>query len=115
MPRTCREPVRRHYGGQRRSVPRWPGKSSADTLGRAAAPLSRAGRDITSLSEALAVRACRSIATIACLAAALAPAPAPAQAPQTHQHSFGDAAKWSQIFDDPQRDAWQKPHEVITA
>jgi predicted methyltransferase len=38
-----------------------------------------------------------------------------AQSPQTHQHSFGDAEKWSQVFDDPKRDAWQKPHEVIQA
>jgi len=42
-------------------------------------------------------------------------APAAAQSPQTHQHSFGDAGKWAQIFDDPKRDAWQKPHEVIQA
>ena len=42
-------------------------------------------------------------------------APAAAQSPDTHQHSFGDAQKWSQVFDDPKRDAWQKPHEVIQA
>jgi predicted methyltransferase len=41
--------------------------------------------------------------------------PAAAQSPHTHDHSFGDAQKWAQIFDDPQRDAWQKPHEVIQA
>jgi len=41
--------------------------------------------------------------------------PAAAQSPHTHQHSFGGAEKWAQIFDDPQRDAWQKPHEVIQA
>jgi predicted methyltransferase len=34
---------------------------------------------------------------------------------QQHQHSFGDAQKWARVFDDPQRDAWQKPHEVIEA
>jgi predicted methyltransferase len=44
--------------------------------------------------------------------AALAGA-ARAQAPATHQHQFGDAARWTPIFDDPRRDAWQKPHEVI--
>ena len=33
----------------------------------------------------------------------------------THQHSFADADKWAHVFDDPQRDAWQKPHEVIAA
>jgi ubiquinone/menaquinone biosynthesis C-methylase UbiE len=38
-----------------------------------------------------------------------------AQAPHTHQHSFGDADKWAKVFDDPERDAWQKPHEVIEA
>jgi SAM-dependent methyltransferase len=40
---------------------------------------------------------------------------AAAQAPHTHQHSFGNAEKWAQVFDDPARDAWQKPHEVIQA
>lgn len=40
---------------------------------------------------------------------------ATAQSPHTHQHSFSDAEKWSHIFDDPERDAWQKPHEVIQA
>lgn len=37
------------------------------------------------------------------------------QSPHTHQHSFGDAQRWSKVFDDPERDAWQKPHEVIRA
>ncbi len=37
------------------------------------------------------------------------------QTAETHQHSFGDAAKWAKVFDDPARDAWQKPHEVIQA
>jgi predicted methyltransferase len=41
--------------------------------------------------------------------------PAAAQSPHTHQHSFGGAEKWAQVFDDPKRDAWQKPHEVIQA
>lgn len=38
-----------------------------------------------------------------------------AQVPHSHQHSFGDADKWAKVFDDPERDAWQKPHEVIEA
>jgi predicted methyltransferase len=42
-------------------------------------------------------------------------APATAQTPHTHQHSFGDADRWAKVFDDPERDAWQKPHEVIKA
>jgi ubiquinone/menaquinone biosynthesis C-methylase UbiE len=54
-----------------------------------------------------------------CLAAiygaAVAAAPAAAQSPPTHQHSFDNAEKWAHVFDDPKRDAWQKPHEVIEA
>lgn len=38
-----------------------------------------------------------------------------AQAPHTHQHSFADADKWKEVFDDPARDEWQKPHQVIDA
>lgn len=38
-----------------------------------------------------------------------------AQSPMTHQHSFGDAKQWAHVFDDPKRDEWQKPHEVIKA
>jgi predicted methyltransferase len=49
------------------------------------------------------------------LACALLAAPADAQSPSTHHHSFGDAEKWSHVFDDPKRDAWQKPHQVIQA
>jgi len=40
---------------------------------------------------------------------------AAAQTPHTHQHRFSDAEKWARVFDDPERDAWQKPHEVIQA
>jgi len=42
-------------------------------------------------------------------------APASAQSPATHQHSFSDAEQWAHVFDDPKRDEWQKPHEVIQA
>ena len=41
--------------------------------------------------------------------------PATAQSPHTHDHSFSGAAHWAKIFDDPKRDVWQKPHEVIQA
>lgn len=40
---------------------------------------------------------------------------AAAQTPHTSRHSFGDAERWARVFDDPERDAWQKPHEVIQA
>jgi SAM-dependent methyltransferase len=42
-------------------------------------------------------------------------APLPAQMHHTHHHSFEDAEKWAQEFDDPKRDEWQKPHQVIQA
>ncbi len=32
-----------------------------------------------------------------------------------HHHRFDDPARWSKSFDDPARDAWQKPDEVIRA
>lgn len=47
--------------------------------------------------------------------AGLPAGPATAQSPHTHQHSFSDAERWAQVFDDPKRDAWQKPHDVIQA
>lgn len=37
------------------------------------------------------------------------------QAPHSHQHQFGDADKWAAVFDDPKRDEWQKPNEVVKA
>jgi len=49
------------------------------------------------------------------LGIAFFPLLAAAQQPHSHQHSFGDAEKWAQVFDDPERDAWQKPHAVIQA
>jgi predicted methyltransferase len=59
----------------------------------------------TSFTAALALSVC----------GGLLAGPSVAQSPHTHQHSFGDAEKWAQVFDDPERDAWQKPHEVIQA
>lgn len=52
---------------------------------------------------------------LAFLVAALPAGQSLAQAPHRHDHGFGDAEKWSKVFDDPKRDAWQKPHEVIRA
>lgn len=43
------------------------------------------------------------------------PAPGGTVSPPSHEHRFSDAERWSKIFDDPARDAWQKPDEVIRA
>ena len=52
-------------------------------------------------------------------APAAAPAsPPPAQAPSddaTSTHRFTGVDRWVRIFDDPDRDAWQKPQEVVRA
>ena len=49
------------------------------------------------------------------IAALLGAGGAVAQAPHTHEHSFSGAENWAQVFDNPERDRWQKPHEVIMA
>ena len=41
--------------------------------------------------------------------------PALAQSPDHANHKFSGAEHWAKVFDDPERDKWQKPHEVITA
>ncbi len=41
------------------------------------------------------------------------PAPGGMVSPPTHQHRFDDPKAWSRVFDDPARDKWQKPGEVI--
>ena len=52
---------------------------------------------------------------VALAGVALTAGSAAAQTPHTRDHSFGDSEKWAKVFDDPKRDAWQKPHEVIRA
>lgn len=42
-------------------------------------------------------------------------AAAQAQTPHTHEHRFSGAERWARVFDDPARDRWQKPDEVIAA
>ena len=42
-------------------------------------------------------------------------APAAPQSPAEHEHDFDDAERWARVFDDPKRDEWQKPQEVIQA
>jgi ubiquinone/menaquinone biosynthesis C-methylase UbiE len=33
----------------------------------------------------------------------------------TARHSFDDVEHWSSVFDDPKRDEWQKPDEIVKA
>lgn len=59
-------------------------------------------------------------------AAAPAAAPSPSEQPAaastpggphdaTAHEPFTDAARWAKLFDDPERDTWQKPSEVVSA
>ena len=54
-------------------------------------------------------------ARLLALALSLGAGLAAAQSPSTHEHRFSGAERWAHVFDDPARDAWQKPHEVIEA
>lgn len=55
-------------------------------------------------------------AALAFLIALLLPsAPTAAQTHPTHRHSFKDTQHWTRVFDDPARDEWQRPQEVIKA
>ena len=40
---------------------------------------------------------------------------APARHDATAHHPFDDVPQWVAVFDDPKRDAWQRPDDVITA
>jgi ubiquinone/menaquinone biosynthesis C-methylase UbiE len=65
------------------------------------------------------------VATVAPLPAAEPPTalqPSAAASPDgaapfraTSRHSFEDVAHWQAVFDDPARDAWQKPTELVAA
>jgi ubiquinone/menaquinone biosynthesis C-methylase UbiE len=44
-----------------------------------------------------------------------APAAARESTDATTHHSFGDVEHWKQVFDDPKRDAWQKPDALVAA
>ncbi|MBI3768208.1 MAG: class I SAM-dependent methyltransferase [Deltaproteobacteria bacterium] len=45
------------------------------------------------------------------------PVPSPTHVPfaATSRHPFDDVAHWASVFDDPARDVWQKPRDVVGA
>ena len=64
------------------------------------------------------IRAIISILTVGIAIILMSAAAAQTIAPMQQQHvghSFDDAEKWAKVFDDPQRDALQKPDEVLDA
>lgn len=62
-------------------------------------------RRLASFACAVALASCFALATSATFA----------QSPSTHHHRFSDAERWAQVFDDPKRDVWQKPDDVMRA
>lgn len=58
-------------------------------------------------------------AAAATRSAPVPPAPtataAPFAATPGSRHDFADVAQWRRVFDDPARDAWQKPRELVAA
>ena len=56
-----------------------------------------------------------SLAAFCFASAVLIAGPSAAQSPHTMDHSFSGAEQWAKLFDDPKRDASQKPREVIDA
>jgi ubiquinone/menaquinone biosynthesis C-methylase UbiE len=53
-----------------------------------------------------------------CLVACGSSAPAPQAPPAQHDampHRFENADQWAKVFDAPDRDAWQKPEDVVAA
>ena len=71
---------------------------------------------LTAPRIAASVGAMLLVASLACAdehAAHAAPAHGAHDA--TARHSFDDVEHWSRVFDDPARDAWQKPAEVVAA
>jgi SAM-dependent methyltransferase len=44
-----------------------------------------------------------------------APPAEPSREPPAYEHRFENADQWARLFDDPARDAWQKPERVVAA
>lgn len=61
------------------------------------------------------MRAARLALGLLLLAAAAPAAPPTPSDRATATHSFADVAQWAKVFDDPRRDAWQKPRELVAA
>src|SRR5262245_20064242 len=62
-------------------------------------------------------RACAVASVLLALASACAlhaETPRPSDDATSH-HDFADVRYWSSVFDDPARDAWQKPDELVAA
>src|SRR5579859_1655667 len=58
-------------------------------------------------------RLAASVLVVALLSACAGQRPAPAAQPAPLVHRFTDPEQWSKRFDDPARDAWQKPADVV--
>jgi len=60
-------------------------------------------------------RACAVVVMLTLASACALRAEAPRSDDATSHHDFADVPYWSAVFDDPARDAWQKPKELVAA
>src|SRR5262245_8649989 len=82
-----------------------------------APPLERGARRGYAGAVALTMGERRSavVALVLMLASACALRAEPPSDAATSHHDFADVPYWSMVFDDPGRDAWQKPAELVAA
>lgn len=70
---------------------------------------------LTVRAGAQVLRAALAVATIVVGIASCAGAEHAKADGATSHRKFDDAAHWSSVFDDPKRDGWQKPDEIVAA
>lgn len=87
---------------------------SPSVTGRRRPPVARF---VTCAACTLLLTAATVIATVETEPSAPSSAPTPTPRPYeaTTRHSFADVEHWKAVFDDPARDAWQKPAAVVAA
>jgi predicted methyltransferase len=72
---------------------------------------------LTESEDELRLVVCLCVLAAACSTARAAPqapsTPAPSASPHTLVHRFEHAEMWAREFDDPARDAWQRPAQVV--
>jgi ubiquinone/menaquinone biosynthesis C-methylase UbiE len=67
------------------------------------------------ITAAAALLGCASTAPAPLASADQVPPSTPGAHDATARHSFEDVKNWVSVFDDPARDAWQKPAQVVEA
>jgi len=91
------------------------GACASAPLADGALPEGTAKSALTSGTSAESLAACRRGPPADAHAHGHGPGHGDAHAHHGGHHRFDDAAKWTKVFDDPARDAWQKPEVVVAS